>query len=276
MVKYLSLLGGILLSVLILAAFLPAISFGAASTIITGRVTFNGTYQDDVTVSVSGANSDITKNGGYYNITSVPANIAVFVTASYMGHSQKKALTTGEPGSYSTLNFELNIPPTPTPLVLTPGENPARLTGTVKYKGDTLVGAPINVSPFSIVYTDANGRYTIPVPPDTNLTVSIEISGGSASKDIVTPGSGKTMIVDLVIPDSSVPCVTPAAITGIPAAITGIPAAITGIPTTLAVTVTTVPSPAKATATPAAGSEIIVLLSLTGLLCAATLIGKKL
>jgi len=168
---------------------------------LTGRVTYNGSYQDNATVALVGGGSDTTKNGGYYTLNVVP-NIAVTMKASYGDQVQTKTIDAGIAGSVTTVNFDLAVPPTQTPATVVLGPKTVTLLGTVKYRGDPLMGIPVNVSPVTTVNTDSAGHYQAMVPAGLYVTISAVTAVGSATKIIMTPAAGENVVVDLTLDES--------------------------------------------------------------------------
>lgn len=259
----------LLLVLLLTATAFQAIAYAQTSSMatLTGRVMYNGSYQDNATVTLVGGSSDTTKNGGYYNLSVVPS-IAVTMKASYMDQSQTKTVDAGEAGSSTTVNFDLATPPTPTPVTVVLGPRTVTLLGTVKYKGDPLMGILVNISPVTTVNTDATGHYQAMVPAGLNVTVSAVTAVGSATKTIITPAAGENVVVDLTLDGAGAGTATATA-AATPAATAGTAANITATPVSTAVTASAVPTgtpvPPTPTAAPA-GSESLVIISVFSIL----------
>ncbi len=166
---------------------------------VTGRVTYNGNYQDGVSLSIPGGSSDKTKDGGYYKLAAFP-NLVVSITASYKGVSKTRSVEAEGEGSIVTYNFDLTsseyqsgtptVTPTPVPQTIV-------MIGTIRYDGNPLTGALVNISPVKEVRTDSSGQYMVVVPEGQNLTISVETAKGSISKNVTSPTEGTSFVVDL-------------------------------------------------------------------------------
>jgi hypothetical protein len=255
------LLVSVILTVIILTSTASAQAGTTAN--ITGRVTYQGNYQDGATVELVGGSSTTTANGGYYTLSAIP-NIAVSVKASFSGHSETKTVMVGESGSTMTQNFDIAPLPTATPESTNLGPIVATIVGLVKYDGTPLSGITVNVSPVTTTVTDNTGHYQAGVPGGINVTVSVVTAVGSDSKTIMTPSSGN-VVVNLNVSTTPAATPTPAA-TATPEATAT--ATITATPViTPATTPTATAVPATPTAAPA-GTESGIALAAIGLLAA--------
>ena len=255
------LLVALLLTVTTLQALVYAQQSSTAT--LTGRVSYNGSYQDNATVALVGGSSDITKNGGYYNLSVVP-NIAVTMKASYGDQSQTKTIDAGAAGSSTTVDFALAVVPTQTPATVVLGPKTVTLLGTVKYKGDPLMGIPVNVSPVTTVNTDSTGHYQAMVPAGLSVNVSAVTAVGSASKSIITPAAGENVVVDLTL-DGAVAATVTATTVATAGAAENITATPVSTPVTASPLATVTAAPATPTPTPA-GSESLVIISIFSIL----------
>ncbi len=247
---------------------------------LTGRVTYNGSYQDNATVALVGGGSDTTKNGGYYTLNVVP-NIAVTMKASYGDQVQTKTIDAGIEGSATTVNFDLAVPPTQTPATVVLGPKTVTLLGTVKYRGDPLMGIPVNVSPVTTVNTDSAGHYQAMVPAGLYVTVSAVTAVGSATKIIMTPAVGENVVVDLTLDEAGAGAgagiATPTS-AATPEATTDATANITATPVSTPVIVSPEPTvtsvPPTPTAAPA-GSESLAIISVFSMMAVIVLTKLK-
>lgn len=253
---------------------------------LTGRVTYNGSYQDNATVALVGGGSDTTKNGGYYTLNVVP-NIAVTMKASYGDQVQTKTIDAGIAGSSTTVNFDLAVPPAQTPATVVLGPKTVTLLGTVKYRGDPLMGIPVNVSPVTTVNTDSAGHYQAMVPAGLYVTVSAITAVGSATKIIMTPAAGENVVVDLTLDEAGVGAgagagagagIATPTITATPEATTDATANITATPVSTPVIVSPEPTvtsvPPTPTAAPA-GSESLAIISVFSMMAVIVLTKQK-
>lgn len=208
---------------------------------LSGRVTYNGDYQDGVSVSLPGGSSDITKDGGYYKLSAYP-NIAVSVSVSYKGATLTRAVETGGESSNTTYNFDLVAVATPT-VVVSPTPTPVPenvcLAGTVTYDNSPLPGVFVQIWPYTKVKTDMSGKYMATVPFGQNLSISVETPAGVTTKNVTSPVGEADMVVDFNVAKAA--------------------ATVTPIPIT--------PTPVPAVSAPA-GNETITVLSVAGLLAA--------
>lgn len=218
---------------------------------ITGTVTYDGKPQDGVSVAIPGGNSYTTKDGGYYKIYAYP-RISVTVTASYKGASMTRNVEVGGEGSLTEYNFSLTSVPvtgSPTPTA-PPAPQTTAMTGTVKCDGNPVRGALVTIPGVSSVRTDSYGQYMAVVPAGQNMTVSVMTDAGTVSRTVISPVNGTSFEVDL---EAFSPTATPQA--------TATPLAPTTQPAT--------PTPAPA------GSELLVVLTLVGLVAAIGLLVNK-
>ena len=162
---------------------------------ITGKVMYNGKYQDGVSVSIPGGSSDTTKDGGNYKIYAYP-RFAVSVTASYKGTSMTRSVEVEGESSTTIYNFNLTTNEKPTEIP-TPAPQTIVMIGSIKYDGNPLGGALVNISPGKNVRTDSSGQYMAVVLGGQNLTISVETAKGSVSKNVTSPTEGTSFVVDL-------------------------------------------------------------------------------